>query len=331
MYSFIFSCVSETTSYFRSGFFIFIYSGMEKEWIEITPDNAEVGFLVKHPQFGIGKIMSIRPDFTIARINFNNYGDKDIRINSSDKYKCEMLIMKEVSKKQKERVRWYRHGKLQESYAEDDIEYTLGQEVIVNGEIDDRKFKNYHCKIVEIGNDSFLIQPLEKYDGYGTETWWVSRYDMKPAEPPDKTVKVRWYKKGKLHESYFTGTGGDLEGFKNKLKNKIGHDFELKGNKLYFMASEDEETEKQLKDIAKPFGVKIQLENMNNIKDFNSFVNEEYMYRNDPSTKPERYEKQRQYFIKQITKLSKDKSKEELEKMSIEDLGKLLNKIKKEM
>lgn len=66
-------------------------------------------------------------------------------------------------------------------------------------------------------------------------------------------------------------------------------------------------------------------------KDFDvKIIPEEYMYRHDPSTKPERYERLRQYFIGQITKLSKDKSKKELEKMSIDQLGKLLNTLKKE-
>jgi hypothetical protein len=121
-----------------------------------------------------------------------------------------------------------------------------------------------------------------------------------------------------VNESYFTGTGGDLKGFMKELKNKtkIGHNFEIKDNKLYFLASEDEETEKKLQGVADGYGVKIILE--------------EYMYRHDQSTKPERYEHQRQYFVNQLVKIGCDKSKEELQKMSIEQLGKLLNTLKKE-
>lgn len=69
---------------------------------------------------------------------------------------------------------------------------------------------------------------------------------------------------------------------------------------------------------------------MKDIVKFSQFINEEYMYRHDPSTKPERYERLRQYFVGQIIKLDKDKSKKELEKMSLEQLGKLLNTLKKE-
>lgn len=66
---------------------------------------------------------------------------------------------------------------------------------------------------------------------------------------------------------------------------------------------------------------------MENLKDFDTF-NEEFMYRHDPSTRPARYKKQKQYFINQLIKNGCNTSKESLEKMEIGVLGKMLNKIK---
>lgn len=62
---------------------------------------------------------------------------------------------------------------------------------------------------------------------------------------------------------------------------------------------------------------------MENLKNF-----EEYMYRPDSKTKKERSEKSKEWFILKLVKMSEDKN--ELENMSIADLGKLYaEKIKK--
>lgn len=70
------------------------------------------------------------------------------------------------------------------------------------------------------------------------------------------------------------------------------------------------------------------INNMENLINFNKFVNEEYMYRQSADTKPERHGKSKQYFISALVKRGHDKKK--LDKMSIAELGKLHASAKKE-
>lgn len=55
---------------------------------------------------------------------------------------------------------------------------------------------------------------------------------------------------------------------------------------------------------------------MENLKKF-----EEYMYRQSPDTKPERYEKSKEWFILKLVGLGEDKN--ELESLSLPELGKM--------
>lgn len=66
---------------------------------------------------------------------------------------------------------------------------------------------------------------------------------------------------------------------------------------------------------------------MENLNDFNKFVKEEYMYRQSADTKPERHEKSKQYFIKQL--ISHGFKEKDLNNLEIDALGKLLSDVKK--
>jgi hypothetical protein len=68
-------------------------------------------------------------------------------------------------------------------------------------------------------------------------------------------------------------------------------------------------------------------EKMNNLMSFNTYIKEEYMYRHDPSTKEDRSKKQREHFISKLSKMGEPI--DELEKMDIASLGRLLAKKKK--
>jgi hypothetical protein len=67
----------------------------------------------------------------------------------------------------------------------------------------------------------------------------------------------------RLTESYYKCTGGDVKGLANNLKNKIGHDFQIRGGILYFTASEDQDTLNDVTEIADRYGASVVLESTN--------------------------------------------------------------------
>jgi len=79
------------------------------------------------------------------------------------------------------RVRWYNKGKLEEGF---DYKFKEGDIVIVNGTVDDRKFKNVKAKVIN-ASSGYQIEPLD-----GSGSWYVGRSNMKLAEEmmPEKKV-----------------------------------------------------------------------------------------------------------------------------------------------
>ena len=80
--------------------------------------KVKAGDMIYHPAFGDGTVMSVRPDGEIAKIRFKGYyNERDIRLSTVDG--LEIIKRKSPDEpvvKRQPRLRWYRHGKLEESY-----------------------------------------------------------------------------------------------------------------------------------------------------------------------------------------------------------------------
>lgn len=70
-----------------------------------------------------------------------------------------------------------------------------------------------------------------------------------------------------LKESYYVGIGEEINKLRDILKDSgYGHNFEIKDNKLYFLASEDQETFDKIENVAKEHGFEIKLESKEYLK-----------------------------------------------------------------
>ena len=71
-------------------------------------DKIKIGDKVRHHVFGVGKVMSVRPDGKIAKIKFEGSEyERDIKIDVVRDFE----VKREVPKT---RIRWWNKGKLEE-------------------------------------------------------------------------------------------------------------------------------------------------------------------------------------------------------------------------
>ncbi len=78
----------------------------------LTKFQLKVGDIIKHPVFGVGRIMSQRDDKEIIKVKFNNLlNTKDLRVEQIDNLK-KLKRNFDDKEEQEPRVRWFKAGKL---------------------------------------------------------------------------------------------------------------------------------------------------------------------------------------------------------------------------
>jgi hypothetical protein len=140
------------------------------------------------------------------------------------------------------RTRWYHNGKLEEKLIKEnnDFHFEMGDEVIVNGIVDERTFDNVEAKIIDIMNNgcdyinmdengkcrsyhyngiTYCVEPINHRDGNG---WYVSPYNLSyrnvKKELNDEPVRIRWYHKGKLSENKLNEASDEDIGRKVRMR-----------------------------------------------------------------------------------------------------------------
>jgi hypothetical protein len=146
-----------------------------------------------------GTIKSIENE-NLAHIEFDSYmGGHDDEGKGKRGHCWNIRFQYLIKIEDKEtRIRWYNKGKLDESYSSDDFQ--VGDIVVVNGIFDDREFNEVKCRIDIINGDHILIMPIEDEWQIIEGNWWVPSKMIIKTEPVNKTLKIRWYNKGKLNE-----------------------------------------------------------------------------------------------------------------------------------
>jgi hypothetical protein len=188
-------------------------------------EEFEVGDIVihkLHSSIGEGKIIKIHEDKFLT-VDFEHYtgysyvGTKP-RHGWYSHHSNFKLVRKEDERKEKENIRWYRNGKLVKSFEnfinESNInDFHVGQRVMAE---DPNGRMRKGVILIKHFNDSpyigYIGVKFDDYDynchnldgaceeGYG---YWVHFKDIKSLEEEEKTLKIKWFRDGKLTKENF--------------------------------------------------------------------------------------------------------------------------------